>query len=171
MRNISIGSHHVNTRGNLGFTLIELLVVVGIIALLLAILLPSLAEARREAKALACATNLRQMGQAVAIYLTREGVYPVSYGYLDAQGRVDLDPKAQEAVDGAPYGYVHWSYFLYSNGQVSDRAFECPEYDRGGAPRTYPGEKPDDWEAGQIDGGGQPGPNNAVPDKQAPRMP
>src|SRR3972149_2200964 len=51
-----------------GFTLIELLVVVAIIALLVAILLPSLARARESAKSAACASYLRTFGSAFEIY-------------------------------------------------------------------------------------------------------
>ncbi|HEY4330123.1 MAG TPA: prepilin-type N-terminal cleavage/methylation domain-containing protein [Phycisphaerae bacterium] len=50
------------------FTLIELLVVVAIIALLIAILLPSLAKAREMTKRTVCATNMKGQGSALAIY-------------------------------------------------------------------------------------------------------
>jgi len=52
-----------------GFTLIEILVVVAIIALLVAILLPSLRRARGQARAVACATNMRTCHQATFFYL------------------------------------------------------------------------------------------------------
>ena len=50
------------------FTLIELLVVTAIIALLLAVLLPSLSRARESAKRTVCASNLRGLMQAVHLY-------------------------------------------------------------------------------------------------------
>ncbi len=61
------------------FTLIELLVVISIIALLIAILLPALGSARALARAIQCASNLRQMGVGVETYHVDNSVYPASH--------------------------------------------------------------------------------------------
>jgi prepilin-type N-terminal cleavage/methylation domain-containing protein len=55
-------------RGSRAFTLIEVLVVVAIIALLVAILLPSLAQARELAHRTGCLANMHGMGQAMTFY-------------------------------------------------------------------------------------------------------
>ena len=70
------------------FTLIELLVVVAIIALLLAILMPSLGRARESSKATVCMSNMRSLGIALQTYATINGGQLVSAG-LAHGGSVD----------------------------------------------------------------------------------
>ncbi len=59
-----------------GFTLVELLVVISIIALLISLLLPALAQARIMALRTQCASNLHQIGVAMQEYAVEFGMYP-----------------------------------------------------------------------------------------------
>jgi prepilin-type N-terminal cleavage/methylation domain-containing protein/prepilin-type processing-associated H-X9-DG protein len=70
-----------------GFTLVELLVVIGIIAILVAILLPTLSKARKQAQVVACASNLRQLYNAIEVYAATNRQYqmPSTAGTGSAQ--------------------------------------------------------------------------------------
>jgi len=59
------------------FTLIEILVVIGIIAILIGLLVPMIEKGREQAVVVKCATNLRQIGQAITLYANdNHGAYP-----------------------------------------------------------------------------------------------
>lgn len=84
-----------------GFTLVELLVVIGIIALLISILLPSLSRARESAASVKCLSNLRQITMAFIAYTA------------DSKGRAMSRPSP--AFSGG--GYI--MYVLTENGYIN----------------------------------------------------
>jgi prepilin-type N-terminal cleavage/methylation domain-containing protein/prepilin-type processing-associated H-X9-DG protein len=148
------------------FTLVELLVVISIIALLLAILMPSLNKARQAAFGIKCGANMRNVGAATLSYTTDYEYYPCSYFYPDQNGSFNSLFQITPT-----YGYAHWSYFVADGGRCKDDAFKCPAMPRGGAPRTNPGPKSGDWESGQVDdAGGTSAYTSAKTDQQASRM-
>ncbi len=80
-------SRRRNAGGLRAFTLVELLVVIGIIAVLISILLPSLSRARQAAETVACLSNMRQIQTALLYYANdNQGWVPPGNGFEDAAG-------------------------------------------------------------------------------------
>jgi prepilin-type N-terminal cleavage/methylation domain-containing protein len=93
------------------FTLIELLVVVAIIALLISILLPSLARAKKQAKQTKCAAQLHDIGSSLTSYSVEYGRFP----HQNAVGPEGTPQGGRTAV--ALWGYsVHQTIADYMGG-------------------------------------------------------
>jgi len=88
------------------FTLVELLVVISIIALLMAILMPSLARVRNQAKAVACMSNLKQWSIAFLAYCGDNNGYlmtgkgPKKSGPRRGRWRSNLEPYVSRDYEG-----------------------------------------------------------------------
>lgn len=109
-----IGGDAAPFRPRRAFTLVELLVVIGIIAVLIALLLPALQRARQQAQQVTCASNLRQMGQALVMYTNETKYYP---------GHAGLSSGGQPVAAWPP----RLRAYLNDNQGV----FFCPSNDAG----------------------------------------
>jgi prepilin-type N-terminal cleavage/methylation domain-containing protein len=86
------GGRGKGKKRRIGFTLVELLVVISIIALLIAILLPSLAKAREQTKQTMCMTNLRGIAEAGLTYAAEDkNENPIPVHFLMWSGAADYD--------------------------------------------------------------------------------
>ena len=116
-----------------GFTLVELLVVIAIIAVLLSILIPSLASVRATAQRIQCGTRLKSIGQSITFYtdkydglLPRPQHNPYQSQYFNTHYYLYKRADNDFEMDPAKYYWLNLGC-LFGSGLIdTGKLFYCP---------------------------------------------
>jgi prepilin-type N-terminal cleavage/methylation domain-containing protein/prepilin-type processing-associated H-X9-DG protein len=114
------------------FTLIELLVVISIIALLMAIMMPSLQKAKESAREVACKSNLRNIGLGLTLFLQDNDWKPADNTRTNGFFWYDSANELRTTTDGDAYWGVAYAHYIKGT-----KVFGCPSY-RAVAELIYP---------------------------------
>jgi general secretion pathway protein G len=138
MKNISSKIGRANSSGRRGFTLVELLLVLTILAILAAIVLPSMVSRREQANIAAAKTEIASFSTALDMFEVDNGYFPKGAGGLqclmikprDAQdtwrgpylkkNKIPLDPWQRPYVYENPGRHNPTSFDLFSRGKDGD---------------------------------------------------
>ncbi|MCA9057897.1 MAG: DUF1559 domain-containing protein, partial [Planctomycetaceae bacterium] len=107
--------------------MIELLVVIAIIAVLIALLLPAVQNAREAARRMQCKNNAKQLGLALHTYHTANNVFPAAQS-------IQIDSKV--AGNPTPDDWIRWSWFADILGYVEQSAMADVYQKHISGPRT-----------------------------------
>jgi type II secretory pathway pseudopilin PulG len=124
------GEDSMKRRRFAAFTLVELLVVIGIIAVLIAILLPTLSAARRSASRTACLSNMRQLATGLFMYAAEnKGSFPP---HKLGVSNYDSEQGYRSSWVGQPNkyaadGYAGLGFLIRSRIMKDGKAFYCPD--------------------------------------------
>ncbi|MEM8739117.1 MAG: type II secretion system protein [Planctomycetota bacterium] len=131
------------------FTLIEMLVVISVIALLIGILLPSLAGARSAARRAVCLSNLRQNTTSLIVY-ANDAKDQIPLGYTKGWKQFNYAASQNSAAVPEP-ARLRWLGQLYAAGLMdAGEAWYCPEETDPLIQHDLPGRNP--WPPGTADG-------------------
>lgn len=112
-----------------GFTLVELLVVVGIIAMLVGILMPTLGRAREIAQVAMCAANLNAIGKGIQLHMTDTDEFPLLWrdaNNTELMSALDTNQDNDDITLLTNKNAMNNVWALIKDNTLQEEHFECP---------------------------------------------